>query len=300
MVPLHLFDAADGDSFTSALNLGHELLHHLLPAERVDDRFRDTPDRVGVYTDPAREAGPDGVIAISAAPRRDGSSLPPWSMQMALRPGTEDHLCPLVSGSLPAGGAELWVRPENLAIVNEIGRCWPTAFNCRRLHLMTIDLPVAIEPIATRALNPDDENDLEAVVRVNNAAFHSHPDQAGMSVESVRSKLAGVGHSAQGVRLAEIDGEIKGFCWTQIHHQRMLGEISVIGLHPDVHGRGLGAPMTAAGLQWLYRQGLTTTILYVEAENTAAVRSYHRLGFETAHDDVSWIIPGAATEEPNV
>jgi mycothiol synthase len=161
---------------------------------------------------------------------------------------------------------------------------------------MVTELPVTTDPLPTRALDPNREDDLAAVVRVNNAAFHDHPDQAGMTVDSVRAKLAGVGHSAQGVRLAEIDGRINGFCWTQIHHQRMLGEISVIGLHPDVHGRGLGAAMTAAGLHWMHRQGLNQSILYVEANNAAAIHSYRRLGFEIVHDDVSWIIPGGEND----
>jgi mycothiol synthase len=238
-----------------------------------------------------------GVASVSPTPRRAGSTLPPWTMQFVLRRGEEDQLCTLVTGGLPDDGAEVWVRPDYAPLMDRIRSCWPNAYTCRRLHLMAIDLPVITEPLRTRALDPTREEDLAAVVRVNNAAFRDHPDQAGMTVESVRAKLAGVGHSAQGVRLAEIDGVINGFCWTQIHHQRMLGEISVIGLHPDVHGRGLGAPMTASGLHWLHRQGMHQAILYVEADNTVAVKSYRRLGFKIVHDDVSWVIPGGHRDE---
>ncbi|MBT8239711.1 MAG: GNAT family N-acetyltransferase [Acidimicrobiia bacterium] len=289
---VRFFDSENMEGRTSALDVGNRMLHQQLPAVQVDDRFADEPVAVTMLVSDDGRHTPMGVASVSATLRRAGSTLPPWTMQFVLRRGEEDHLCPLVTGGLPGEGAEVWVRPEYPPLIDQIRSCWPNAFNCRRLHLMAIDLPVITEPLRTRPLDPTQEHDLAAVVRVNNAAFRSHPDQAGMTIESVRAKLAGVGHSAQGVRLAEIDGVINGFCWTQIHHQRMLGEISVIGLHPDVHGRGLGAAMTAAGLRWLHRQGLNQAILYVEAGNTVAVRVYRRLGFEIVHDDVSWVIPG--------
>ena len=288
---IRLFDSSDLPGRNDALDRGDRILNDQLPSVQVDDRFHNEPVRVAVLG-PAEL--PTGIASITPTGRRAGSLLPPWSMQLVLRTGSETALCELVSGLLPAEGAEVWIRPDHQTVIDEIKRCWPRAYNCRRLHLMAVDLPVETEPIPTRALDPNNEADLAAVVRVNNAAFSAHPDQAGMTVDSVRAKLAGIGHSAQGVRLAEIDGVINGFCWTQIHHQRNLGEISVIGLHPDVHGRGLGAPMTAAGLHWMHRQDLAEAILYVEAGNTAAVKSYKRLGFRVAHDDVSWMIPGAA------
>ncbi len=293
-MPLRLIESSRGHELRAALELGDHLLKEALDPGLVDDRFRGEPTLAAVITGADGADDTRGVAAISPSPRRDGSSLPPWAMQFILTDGAESDLCELVTGVLPDEGIELWVRPEHPVIIEEIGRCWPQAFNCRRLHLMSVDLPVATEPLQTRALDPDDEEDLAAVVRVNNAAFHSHPDQAGMTIESVRKKLTGIGHSARGVRLAEIDGVINGFCWTQIHHQRMIGEISVIGLHPDVHGRGLGAPMTSAGLDWLAHQGLNLAILYVEAANEPAVRSYQRLGFTITHDDVSWMIPGGS------
>ncbi len=296
-MPVRFFTSDNIEGRTSALDVGNRMLHQQLPAVQVDDRFAGEPLSVTmVVSDDGRQT-PIGVAAVNPTPRRVGSELPPWTMQLVLRPGDEKHLCSLVSGGLPDAGVELWVRPEHQPLIDEIRSCWPQAFNCRRLHLMAIDLPVAIEPVPTRALDPTSEEDLAAVVRVNNAAFRNHPDQAGMTIESVRTKLAGLGHSAPGVRLAEIDGVINGFCWTQIHHQRMLGEISVIGLHPDVHGTGLGAAMTAAGLQWLHRQGLNQSILYVEAGNVAAIKSYKRLGFNVIHDDVSWVIPGGGTDD---
>ena len=58
-----------------------------------------------------------------------------------------------------------------------------------------------------------------------------------------------------------------------------LGEIYVIAVDPDFHGKGLGGPMTRAGLDWLADRGLTTAMLYVESDNDAAIRTYERIGF---------------------
>lgn len=289
-----MYPPDDADGRARALRFGDRMLRQHVPAWEADDRFHLPNGAVALLLSNDGQRTPLGVAAVSTYPRRAGSALPPWSMQVFLQPGHESFLGELVSSLITAEGTELWIRPENDQLIQLIQHRWPSGYNCRRLHLMLTDLPVATEPLVTRPLDPSNPNDVAAVVRVNNSAFAEHPDQAGMTAESVHQKLAEPGHSPEGVRLAEIDGVVNGFCWTQIHHERSVGEISVIGLHPEVHGRGLGGPMTAAGLQWLHDQGLGRAILYVEAYNEPAVRSYHRLGFVTAHDDVSWIIPGGA------
>ena len=46
--------------------------------------------------------------------------------------------------------------------------------------------------------------------------------------------------------------------------------------------------MTAAGLDWLADQGLTTGMLYVEHDNAPAIRTYERLGFTPHRTDRAW------------
>jgi mycothiol synthase len=55
--------------------------------------------------------------------------------------------------------------------------------------------------------------------------------------------------------------------------------VYVLGVDPRSGVRGLGAPLTAIGLDHLARQGLDTVMLYVEGDNERALRLYRRFGF---------------------
>ncbi len=148
----------------------------------------------------------------------------------------------------------------------------------RTLHELRVALPLpARSTVTTRAFRPDDA---EAWLRVNNRAFAAHAEQGGWTTETLALRLAEPWFDPDGLRLHDVDGEVAAFCWTKVHTDVTppLGEIYVIGVDPAFHGRGLGRQLTLAGLDWMSDHGLATATLYVDDDNTPAMRLYESLG----------------------
>jgi mycothiol synthase len=129
------------------------------------------------------------------------------------------------------------------------------------------------------------------LLRVNNAAFAWHPEQGGWTAADIAERRAESWFDPEGLFLAFDDqtGKLLGFHWTKVHGPG-LGEVYVVGVDPDAQGRGLGATLTLVGLHHLSdRLGPSSTVLlYVEADNSAAVKTYERLGFEVYSVDVAY------------
>jgi len=126
----------------------------------------------------------------------------------------------------------------------------------------------------------------------NNRAFAGHPEQGAWDLDILRERESEPWFDPDGFLVLEIDGRIAGSCWTKIHTDAIpvLGEIYVISVDPDFHGRGLGRALTQAGLDHLASVGVTTGVLYVDAANVPAVALYRSMGFTTHHVDRSYVV----------
>lgn len=135
---------------------------------------------------------------------------------------------------------------------------------------------------------PDDDAE---ILRVNNAAFSWHPEQGGWTEADIAERRREGWFDAAGLFLAfdEKSGGLLGFHWTKVH-DATLGEVYVVGVDPAAQGRGLGALLTLIGLHHLAaRLGYDAAVtLYVEADNSAAVRTYERLDFRVFSADVAY------------
>ncbi|MCV7385433.1 mycothiol synthase [Mycolicibacter longobardus] len=71
-----------------------------------------------------------------------------------------------------------------------------------------------------------------------------------------------------------------------------LGEVYVVGVDPAAQGRGLGRALTEIGLVYLADRladvDSPTVLLYVEADNTAALRTYQQLEFTVHSVDTAY------------
>lgn len=128
-----------------------------------------------------------------------------------------------------------------------------------------------------------------AWLAVNNRAFAYHPEQGGWTVRELQVRMAEPWFDPDGFLLAAADADdrLLGFHWTKIHSDG-IGEVYVLGVDPEAHGRGLGTALTLAGLHYLRGRGVERVMLYVDESNTAAVKLYTKLGFEPWSADVMY------------
>ena len=137
---------------------------------------------------------------------------------------------------------------------------------------------------------PDDDAEL---LRVNNAAFAWHPEQSGWTDADIAERRSEPWFDPAGLFMAvdERSGKLLGFHWTKVHSED-LGEVYIVGVDPAAQGRGLGATLTLAGLHHLAERlsesEQPTVVLYVEADNSAAVKTYQRLGFDVFSVDAAY------------
>lgn len=164
---------------------------------------------------------------------------------------------------------------------------------------------VGLQPVRTllkmsRALTDDDsppstdveidhfrDGDADRIVEINAIAFAHHPEQGKLTREEFDDLTEQPWFSAEGLKLARVDGEIAGFHWTKRHGEG-VGEVYVLAVHPEFGGRGLGRILLESGLAHLRAEGDHTVVLYVEASEERVVGMYEAAGFEIVNRDTSY------------
>jgi mycothiol synthase len=241
-----------------------------------------------------RQGGGDGFVAVTVADENGLLALAQISagntassLEAFVAPGVTDARAVLDDASATAidaftrdGGGRLfwWVDdpgPADEAFAAEHG-----LEPVRSLHEMRRPLPMDRHAtVTTRAFVPGADDD--AWLDVNNRAFAAHGEQGGWTSEVLQLRMAEPWFDPDGFRLHEVDGRLAAFCWTKLHRDAdpVVGEIYVIAVDPDFHGRGLGKQLTLAGLDSIAERGVELANLYVDADNTAAVGLYEHLGF---------------------
>lgn len=253
--------AAVSEAFALALGPARPGVAHLL--RRDDDGLL-----VGYAQVASAGAGSaSGELVVDPAARRQG------------------HGRALLDAALGAGLRSVWAHgdlPPARALAAAAG-----LRRTRSLHLMSRPLTAAdrADPAlpagySVRAFEPG--RDDEDWVRLNAAAFASHPEQGRLTVEDLHERTAQPWFDAAGLLLVERDGRVVAFHWTKVEPDTApagSGEVYAVGVDPAEQGRGLGRPLTGLGLAHLARRGLAEVRLYVDGDNVPARRTYAGLGF---------------------
>ena len=139
-------------------------------------------------------------------------------------------------------------------------------------------------------------SDEAAWLELNSQVFEDHPEQGRMTREDLDVRMSESWFDAAGFLLATriIDGAEKlvGYHWTKVHGGQgehghgEIGEIYVLGIAPSERGTGLAKALSVRGLEYLRDQGLAAAMLYVDADNTKAIKLYESLGFAHWDTDV--------------
>ena len=124
-------------------------------------------------------------------------------------------------------------------------------------------------------------------VALNALVFADHPEQGGLTPNDLATRQQEPWFEAGDFLIIRDDaGRMVGYNWLKIEGE--IGEIYVIGVHPDVAGRGLGRALMQAGLARLHERGCRTAALYVEADSLGPVHLYRALGFTDFTVDVQY------------
>lgn len=130
-------------------------------------------------------------------------------------------------------------------------------------------------------------DDDAAWLDINARAFAHHPEQGSLTQADLDARIGESWFNADDfLLLHDEDGQLIAFCWLKVEGD--IGEFYVVGVDPRRQGSGLGRRLVAAGLARLAARGIRTASLYVDADNTAAVRLYRSYGFTDHTVDVQY------------
>ncbi|WP_152188475.1 mycothiol synthase [Georgenia satyanarayanai] len=131
--------------------------------------------------------------------------------------------------------------------------------------------------------------DEDAWVALNALAFADHPEQGRLTVADLRQRQAEPWFDPSLLWLAHEAGRpdaLLASMWVKPDGDD--AEIYALGVAPRAQGRGLGGHLTALALDEMRRRGFRRTTLYVEGDNTAAIRTYRRAGYDRSSLDVQY------------
>lgn len=153
------------------------------------------------------------------------------------------------------------------------------------------ELPKLELPENTKIKSFDASEDKAKWLELNAQVFADHPEQGRLDEVGLDIRLSEKWFKPEGFLISTDEhGNFTGYNWTKIHGNSIghldIGEIYVLGVTPQMRGTGLGRALAIAGLEYLRSEGLAAAMLYVDRDNTSAVKLYESIGFAHWDTDV--------------
>ncbi|WP_030510421.1 mycothiol synthase [Microbispora rosea] len=253
-----------------------QVRHGAEPGARAVLLYEDGNVAGFAHLDPADPVeGPSGELVVHPAFRRRGLGRRLLGEALEASGG---RLRLWAHGDLP--GAARLAASAGLARVRSL-------WQMRRP--LSEPLPAAGLPEGVRLRTFEPGRDEKAWLALNALAFATHPEQGSWTPADLELREREPWFDPAGFFLAVRGDTLAGFHWTKVHGgDEPIGEVYVVGVAPGERGTGLGRALTLAGLEHLRALGLAQVMLYVDEENTAAVRLYEALGFTRWKTDVMY------------
>lgn len=232
----------------------------------------EAPDGAAVLVPEGEGAVLELVVHPDARCRGVATALAGEAAVVVEQRGLQEAVSVWAHGMLP-GAAEL-AAAHGLTPVRELRRM---AVDSSVLAPLTA--PELPEGVRLRPYIPGTDD--AAWLELNAAAFADHPEQGSLTQADLEDRRSEDWFDAAGFLLAEreADGTLLGYHWTKVEGDGTVGEVYAVGVSPDAQGLSLGRALTVAGLVHMRDGGARRVDLYVDADNTAAVRLYEKLGF---------------------
>ncbi len=240
-------------------------VHLRLSWHNMEQKLKHIPgvlaeDRVGLRGFMLLELQPPESAVIIAAGLRDTWGVRPF-LEMLL-PETEQIVRRQQVTALVYLGYEEWLI-ESLPQYGFEARDWILTFEWQNS-----DFPPSVPALAR--IRTAHRNDLPVLLSLDAVAFdHLWRKSAAHFGEALAY--------ANSFSVAEVDGQIVGYEWCDIHQQR--AHLTRLAVHPAYQGRGIGGQLLQQAVVDVLSQGVTSITLNTQETNHRSRALYNRFGF---------------------
>ncbi|MBL3698828.1 mycothiol synthase [Leucobacter luti] len=242
----------------------------------------------------------EGEVDLAVRPDDRGRGVGTAALAALLDLATEGSAAPAGAGSTPAPALLAWAHGENPAAEALLRGAGFTPV--RSLYRMALD-PALLpsdgrDPLATPLPDGlslhtfDAARDAAEWVRVNAAAFASHPEQGRISQADFALMREEAWFDPDDlILLTGARDEVIGSTWVKTVREgdgTVETELYAVGVDPAHAGRGLGKALLDATLARMAQHDPARVTLYVDGENERAVRMYEAAGFTIDSRSRQW------------